>query len=58
MDEQDYWDSVHAEQDDNDYWGEMDAEAVYAEEMEMLNRHVANCTKAERDEYCKICMEY
>jgi hypothetical protein len=23
-----------------------------------LSDHVANCTKAERDEYCKICMEY
>ena len=28
------------------------------EESKSLNLHVKHCTKAERDEYCKICLEY
>lgn len=30
----------------------------YRIEMAEIADHVALCTKAERDEYCKICLEY
>lgn len=28
------------------------------EEEASIARHVRTCTKAQRDEYCKVCMEY
>lgn len=42
--------------DDFDYY----SEKVLSEEEveEIIANHVKTCTKAERDEYCKVCWEY
>lgn len=35
-----------------------DFEMSYEEENEAIRRHVKTCKKAERDEYCKVCLDY